>query len=47
MRLGLAGATSGIAVKTVVTAGELGVFGALDGVLVGQFGSVLDYSPDS
>ena len=39
MRLGLAGATSGIAVKTVVTAGELGVFGALDGVLVGQFGS--------
>jgi hypothetical protein len=39
VRLGLAGATSGIAVKTVVTAGELGVFGALDGVLVGQFGS--------
>ena len=39
MHLGLAGATSGIAVKTVVTAGELGVFGALDGVLVGQFGS--------
>ena len=39
MRLGLAGATRGIAVKTVVTAGELGVFGALDGVLVGQFGS--------
>ena len=42
----MAGAASGIAVKTVVTAGELGVFGALDGVLVGvRF--VLDYSPDS
>jgi hypothetical protein len=39
VHLGLAGATSGIAVKTVVTAGESGVFGALDGVLVGQFGS--------
>ena len=43
----MAGAASGIAVKTVVTAGELGVFGALDGVLVATVRFVLDYSPDS
>jgi hypothetical protein len=43
----LAGATSGIAVKTVVTADELGVFGALDGGVGRTVRFVLDHSLDS